>query len=177
MEAIIQTALNCGMILYGDYLAREIAGEPRNVADLLGSPMDISSFMGHYGEIPLNEAVHVMVIGGYTIRLYEYHIWPGVMQPVSCYSFYRTRTTNLGLPKLLNFDEVLEMTRQKKFRYIQFHPNDPGLNLVARGWAPQNGPRNVMKMYHNKIKLILHLGLGLPMDLVQKIIKFSKQVV
>ena len=171
MERIVQLAIDCGMTVYGDYLCREISGEPRKTADLLGSPWSISSFMGHFGEIPVHESCQLIVVNGFTFRIHQEYMWMGIREPVTCHSFYRNKNTHLGLEKSLNFEETLDMTMKKQFRYIRNPYNEPGFNLVARGWVPLNGPPDVRRMYLNKVRLIL-LKIGLQIDIVQKIVSY-----
>ena len=173
MEEILSRALDFGLWVHGEYLRKEILGEPRNRADLVGSPHSIVNFLGWYG--------HDMTGGPYLIKGYLFSVqesaldifwWVKYAKPVlSCDSFYRTKHVHLGVTnQKSSASKVLDMTRQKRFMYLGHPLSGPGIDLVLQGWVPLSGPERVVKEYLGKLKVLLYLGLRkIPFDLVNRI--------
>lgn len=162
-------ALECGLWVHGEFLRKELLGERSDIIDVTGSELDITSFLGYYGEAPTD----LCMIHGYLVRVHvshvDFHWWFKTQRPVlSCDSFFRSRHIWLGSTR--DAIEMVGITKRKRFKYIGLPFAEYGLEMVAKGWVPLNGPKSVMNAYLNRIKVILHLGLGLPLDLATKIV-------
>lgn len=171
MDRIVETAIDHGLWVYGEYLRDELAGTTPMVADLAGSELDITSFLGHYGERPWNDGIYT--IHGHFIRVHVSHVgfmwWVQTYKPVvTCDSFYRSRYVWLG--STTNASAAVALTRRMCFKYIGLPFTENGLDLVYRGWTPLTAPASVMRAFRNRLKVLLHLGLKLPLDLVIKVL-------
>lgn len=175
MDRIVETAIDHGLWVYGEYLRDELAGTTPMVADLAGSELDITSFLGHYGERPWNDGIYM--IHGHFIRVHVSHVgfmwWVQTYNPVvTCDSFYRSRKIWLGCTTDACF--AVKLTRSKRFRYVGIPFIEDGLDLVANGWTPVTAPASVMRAFRNRLKVLLYLGLGkeLPLDVICKVLHF-----
>ena len=171
MEELVRTALDCGLWVYGSYLRDELIGKQPTVANMAGSATDLTSFLGHYGEFPSNDEVYFIRGHFVTIKVVDVDLrwWVQIYRPVlSCDAFYRSRKVWLGCTG--NAMDYVNLTRSKRFRYIGMPFTEPGLDMVARGWTPVTAPRSVIREFHNRLKVLLHLGIGLPMDVAHRIV-------
>jgi hypothetical protein len=171
MDEIVKTALDCGMWVYGAYLRDELSGVTPEMADLAGSELNITCFLGHYGETVQRDGMYM--IRGHFIRARVSHVdlswWLKMYKPVlTCDSFYRSRHVWLG--STTNVSTAVPLTMRKCFKYIGLPFSENGLDLVYRGWTPITAPDSVMRAFRNRLKLLLYFGLGLPLDLTVKIV-------
>jgi hypothetical protein len=172
MEDIISTALECGLWVHGEYLRDELIGESSDKVDLLGSPLDVTSFLGHYGQDPVDT---VYLIHGYLVRVQTtdrtLEQWARNRSSVlSCNSFYRSKHIWLGVcHQRLGIAKLMGMTKRKQFSYVGLPILSLGLDLVSKGWVPLSAPEGVMKQYRQMAMLKLHRA-GLQLDLCAKIV-------